>query len=87
MRSVGGTLETGEARNLGGADATSSSYEKERRGIEKTKYHQKRDIENKLESELTTQIFEAKSLKVRKMAAKQGLVQEEIKQNKENFIE
>ena len=81
LRGVGGVSDTASARNLGGADTTSSFYEKERRAIEKIKQQQKRDIENMLESELIKQSIELKAQeKVKKMAMKQALLQEEIKQ-------
>jgi hypothetical protein len=81
MRGMGGTSDTASARNLGGADTTTSFYEKERRAIEKIKQQQKRDIENMLESELIKQSIEMKAQeKVKKLAMKQALMQEEIKQ-------
>ena len=78
---MGGTSGTASARDLGGADTTTSFYEKERRAIEKIKQQQKRDIENMLESELIKQTIEMIAQeKVKKLAMKQALMQEEIKQ-------
>jgi len=81
MKGMGAASDTASARNLGGAETTTSFYEKERRAIEKIKQQQKRDIENMLESELIKQSIELKAQeKVKKMALKQALMQEEIKQ-------
>lgn len=61
MKGMRGASDTASARNLSGADTTTSFYEKERRAIEKIKQRQKKDIENMLESELIKQSIEQKA--------------------------